>query len=144
LGTLFFDRFQTKYNGAEQDVLGGGFASPINNSVYNQIDNVFTYDARALMDDLEEGTYYFKFRLKSTDGISFDVGKAIPWKTKARKEVMGGATQVRLKGMKFRELEEKISIIQQSRLGSGKKWTHLVEDTRESVQKIMIKKLDCN
>lgn len=87
LGTLFFDRFQTKYNGKEQDILGGGFASPVNNSVYNQIDNMFTYDARALMDDLEEGTYYFKFRLRDTGGVSFDVGTAIPWKTKAGKEV---------------------------------------------------------
>lgn len=144
LKTLFFDRFQTKFNGVEQDILGGGFASPINNSIYNQVDNVFTYDARALMDDLEEGTYYFKFRLKNTDGVSFDVGPAIPWKTKAGKEVMGGATQVRLKGMKFGGIEEKIDIIQQSRLDAGKKWTHLVEDTRESVKKIMTKKLDCN
>jgi hypothetical protein len=90
------------------------------------------------------GTYYFKFRLKNTSGISFDVGPAIPWKTKAGKEVIGGATQVRLKGMKFNNLIENIDIIQQARLGTGKKWTNLVEDTRESVRKIMTKNLDCN
>ncbi|QYS89476.1 hypothetical protein [Flavobacterium davisii] len=144
IGTVFFDRFQTKLRGEEQDMLGGGFASPVKNSAYNQIDNVFTYDARALMDDLEEGTYYFKFRLKNSEGVTFDVGPAIPWKTKAGKKVMGGATQVRLKGMKFSAIEDKIDIIQQSRLGSGKNWTHLIEDTRESVKKVMNKNIDCN
>ncbi|MFK7113513.1 hypothetical protein V3468_03570, partial [Flavobacterium oreochromis] len=144
IGTIFFDRFQTKYNGSIQDKLGGGFASPVNNSVYNRVDNVFTYDARALMDDLEEGTYYFKFRLKNTEGITFDVGPAIPWKTKAGKKVMGGATQVRLKGMKFNAIENKIDIIQQSRLLSGNKWEHMIEDTRESVNKVMNKNINCD
>lgn len=51
---------------------------------------------------------------------------------------------MRLNGMKFDKLERQIDIIQQSRLGTGKKWTHLVEDTRESVKKIMNQKIDCN
>jgi len=111
---------------------------------YNQIDNVFTYDARALMDDLKEVTYYFKFRLKNTEGISFDIGEAIPWKTKAGKKVMGTAVQVKLKGKKFKDLKESIDIIQQSKLSSGNEWKHIIEDTREAVHKILSKNLNCN
>lgn len=143
---LVFDRFQTKYRGIEQSKLGGSYASPVLGSQYNQIDNVFTYDARALMDDLEEGTYYIKFRLKNTDNITFEVGEAIPWKNKKGVKTAGGAVQVKINNKKFSDLIEgkDYDIIQQSRRESNGSWKHLIEDTRELVNKILSKQLDCN
>lgn len=142
---LVFDRFQTKYRGVEQSQLGGSYASPVLGSQYNQIDNVFTYDARALMDDLEEGTHYIKFRLKNTDNITFEVGEAIPWKNKKGVKTSGGAIQVKIKDRKFSDLIEgkDYDIIQQSRKSNGS-WKHLIEDTREVVNKILRKPLNCN
>ena len=49
---VYFDRFQSN------KVLSGSFASPVYKGEYNKIDMPFTYDSRALLDDIKEGTYY--------------------------------------------------------------------------------------
>lgn len=97
------------------------------------------------MDDLEEGTYYIKFRLKNTDNTTFEVGEAIPWKNKKGIKTSGGAIQVKIKDKKFSDLIEgkDYDIIQKSRKNNGS-WEHLIEDTREAVNKILSKKLDCD
>lgn len=46
--------------------------------------------------------------------------------------------------IKFDKLDEEIDIIQQSKLSSGNKWKHIIEDTREAVHKILSKNLNCN
>ena len=73
-----FDRFQT---GNNSHVLGGRYASPVLNSSEGVEDLVFTYDSRALADEIQNGTYYYKFRLKGnlSQDIEFKYGEAIPW-----------------------------------------------------------------
>jgi len=69
-----FDRFQ----GYED--LGGRFASPVN-SGEGVGDLVFTYDSRALNTQIQDGTYYIKFKLKNNlpSDLKFEYGETIPW-----------------------------------------------------------------
>ena len=129
---LVFDRFQTvgkdrKGNPLEFQKLGGGFASPVEVNKYGA-QYPFTYKSRALMDELQEGTYYIKFKMLSTKNIEFRVGEAMPWKTKRGVPVEGMANQV-LTNIKFHNMQNNVDykILQRS-VKRGTKWTHEIDD----------------
>ena len=100
-----FDRFQT---GNNADKLGGGFASPVLNSNEGVADLIFTYDSRALADRIQEGTYYYKFKIKDIvpANLEFEYGEAIPWF-----KLQGNADQVK-SSMKFGDLKDNIEVIE--------------------------------
>ncbi len=79
---------------------------------------VFTYDSRALANTIEEGTYYFKFKLLGDlpNGLVFEYGEAIPWFN-----LSGLADQVK-SNMKFDELLNRgnIEILETLMFKSGK------------------------
>ncbi|MCV6631542.1 MAG: fibronectin type III domain-containing protein [Flavobacteriaceae bacterium] len=124
---LIFDRFQTlDYQGVPQPNLNGGFASPVRVNNY-EIEMPFTFNSRALMDEITEGTYYIRFQLKNTEGLIFQKGKAIPWYTKDGKFVEGGAEQIQT-NIRFNELDPKDYLILQKSVRKGTKWDHLIDD----------------
>lgn len=107
-----FDRFQV---GKYADGLGGGFASPVLNSNEGVADLVFTYDSRALASKIQEGTYYYKFKIKDeVPGLFFEYGEAIPWFG-----YMGTADQVK-SSLKFNDILSHIEIIEKLKFEGGK------------------------
>ncbi|MEX0274212.1 MAG: hypothetical protein AB3N16_07540, partial [Flavobacteriaceae bacterium] len=70
-----FDRFQ------KQPSLGGSYASPIRNRGEGVGDLHYTYDSRALKDKMEDGMYYFSFKIRPTarSGLSIEEGDVMPW-----------------------------------------------------------------
>lgn len=146
-----FDRFQNprvdKADGKVTEVieLGGGFASPVKLDEYNKIDIPFTYDSRALLEDIQEGMVYIKFRIKKADGLKFRYGDAIPWKNKNGISQQGLAKQVESSTMKFHD-EAFINgihydIVQRSVFRGGR-WVDDIEDLTFRVDKL-IKNIDC-
>ncbi|MDO6808360.1 fibronectin type III domain-containing protein [Zobellia galactanivorans] len=92
-----FDRFQGYEN------LGGKYASPVK-SGEGVGDLVFTYDSRALISQIQEGTYYLKFKLKNNlpVNLTFEYGEAIPWFG-----TLGNADQIK-SSYKFSDLIEDV------------------------------------
>ncbi len=140
---VVYDRFQTvrvdkEGNIIESQKLGGGFASPVPKNKYD-VDYPYSYASRALMDDISEGTYYIKFKLKNTQGVSFEVGEAIPWRTKEGKRVQGKATQIK-SNVKLNELEKDIDyeILQRS-VYRNSNWVDEVEDIGFQLDKFKFK-----
>ncbi len=145
-----YDRFQTPRvleNGDIQSIenLGGGFASPVFKGEYNKIDIPYTYDSRALLDNIQEGTVYIKFRIKDPNGLSFKYGEALPWKNRAQGKLQGKAMQVQIENIKFHSegFKGKYDIVQKS-IYRNKKWHHEINDLSETVDNIMgnLKKCD--
>ncbi len=114
-----FDRFQV---GSSANALGGGFASPVLNSSEGVNDLIFTYDSRALSNKIQEGTYYYKFRIKTnvSSNLEFEYGEAIPWFN-----LLGNADQIK-SNIKFDILLKQgdIEIIETLRFEGGK-WLKL-------------------
>ena len=146
-----FDRFQNpkvdKADGKITEVteLGGGFASPVYKNEYNKIDIQYTYDSRALLEDVQEGIVYIKFKIKDASGIEFSYGDAIPWKNKNGIKQQGLAKQIRTKP-KFHESSFKKGIIYdivQHSIFRGGKWVDEIEDLTYKMDKI-ITKIDCS
>ncbi|WP_264529648.1 fibronectin type III domain-containing protein [Flavobacterium sp. N502540] len=146
-----FDRFQNpkvdKADGKITEVteLGGGFASPVYKNEYNKIDIQYTYDSRALLEDVQEGMVYIKFKIKDASGIEFSYGDAIPWKNKNGIKQQGLAKQIRTKP-KFHESSFKKGItydIVQRSVFRGGKWVDDIEDLTYKMDKI-ITKIDCS
>ncbi|WP_425658301.1 fibronectin type III domain-containing protein [Tenacibaculum ascidiaceicola] len=144
-----YDRFQTPRileNGDVQSIetLGGGFASPVFKGEYN-IDIPYTYDSRALLDNVKEGTVYIKFRVKDPKGLIFKYGEAIPWKNRTEDKLQGMAMQVQIDGIKFHSdgFKDKYDIVQKSIYRNGK-WEKITEDVSKKVDDIMgnLKKCD--
>lgn len=71
---LRIDRFQ------KEPGLGGGFGSPILQNGEGIDDLVYTYDSRMLADDLDDGVYYFSFKMsnKAVD-VDLKIGDVAPW-----------------------------------------------------------------
>ena len=150
IGDLF-DRFQNpkvdKADGKVTEVteLGGGFASPVKLDEYNKIDIPYTYDSRALLEDVQEGMVYIKFRIKKADGFSFSYGDAIPWKNNKGVMQQGLAKQVQSTTMRFHDDVFKRGIhydIVQRSIFRGGKWVDDIEDLAFKVDKL-IEKIDC-
>ncbi|WP_131494904.1 fibronectin type III domain-containing protein [Flavobacterium sp. MEB061] len=150
IGDLF-DRFQNpkvdKADGKVTEVteLGGGFASPVNLDEYNKIDIPYTYDSRALLEDIQEGMVYIKFRMKNVDGLKFSYGDAIPWKNKNGVLQQGLAKQIQ-SNHKFHDATYFIKgatydIVQRSVFRGGK-WVDEIEDLTFKVDKL-IKNIHC-
>lgn len=146
-----FDRFQNpkvdKADGKITEVteLGGGFASPVKLDDYNKIDIPYTYDSRALLEDIQEGMVYIKFRMKNVDGLKFSYGDAIPWKNKNGVMQQGLAKQIQ-SNHKFHDVTYFIKgatydIVQRSVFRGGK-WVDEIEDLTFKVDKL-IKNIDC-
>ncbi|MBF4516607.1 fibronectin type III domain-containing protein [Flavobacterium sp. ANB] len=146
-----FDRFQNpkvdKADGKITEVteLGGGFASPVKLDEYNKIDIPYTYDSRALLEDIQEGMVYIKFRMKNVDGLKFSYGDAIPWKNKNGVLQQGLAKQIQ-SNHKFHDATYFIKgatydIVQRSVFRGGK-WVDEIEDLTFKVDKLMTK-IDC-
>lgn len=107
-----FDRFQ---EGKYAAGLGGSFASPILNSGEGVEDLIFTYDSRALANQIKEGTYYYKFRIKDDiPSLIFEYGEAIPWF-----KLSGNADQIK-SNMKFNDIVDHVEIIEKLKFESGK------------------------
>jgi hypothetical protein len=79
-------------------------------------DLVFTYDSRALVDRIQEGTYYYKFKIKDNvpSILEFEYGEAIPWF-----KLQGNADQVK-SSIKFGELKNNIEILEVLKFERGK------------------------
>jgi hypothetical protein len=89
------------------------------NSNEGVADLVFTYDSRALADRIEDGTHYFKFKLKDNipANLEFEYGEAIPWFN-----LPGNADQIK-SSMKFQDLKPNIEILEVLKFdGKNKKW----------------------
>ncbi|MFC3757909.1 fibronectin type III domain-containing protein [Chryseobacterium tructae] len=71
---LRIDRFQNRPS------LGGGFGSPILQNGEGVDDLVYTYDSRMLATDMNDGDYYFSFKMsnKATD-VDLKIGDVAPW-----------------------------------------------------------------
>ncbi len=95
-----FDRFQGPGG------INGSFASPVNSN--EDIENpFFTYDSRALKNDIREGTQYILFEIKSSapSSLKFEYGDIIPWFGK-----QGLGDQVK-SSMNFGSLTDHITIL---------------------------------
>lgn len=107
-----FDRFQ---EGKYADGLGGSFASPVLNSSEGVEDLIFTYDSRALANQIKEGTYYYKFRIKDdVPSLIFEYGEAIPWFN-----LQGTADQIK-SSLKFNDILDHLEIIEKLKFENGK------------------------
>ena len=75
--TLTIDRFQ------KETSLGGGFGSPILRNGEGVESLAYTYDSRMLSDKLDDGVYYFSFRMsdKASD-VQLKIGDVAPWFSK--------------------------------------------------------------
>ncbi len=123
--------------------LAGGFASPVYKGEY-KIDIPYTYDSRAILSDIEEGTVYIKFRIKDASGLEFKYGKALPWKSKDGEKLQGMAMQVQ-SNVNLKDIDKsKYDIVQQSIYEGNGKWKHIVEDKSVKVDKILDKIKNCN
>lgn len=145
-GNLFegmYDRFQSMYQGKPSMNLAGGFASPVYKGEYN-IDIPFTYDSRAILSDIEEGTVYIKFRMKDATGVEFKYGEALPWKNKEGKKLQGMAMQVQ-SNVNLKDIDPAdYDIVQKSIYEGNGNWKHIVEDKSIKVDKILDKIKKCN
>jgi len=96
---LVFDRFQNTSS------LSGRYASPVQSG--EGIDDlVFTYDSRALKDQITEGTFYIKFKLTALPtNLKFQYGEAVPWF-----DNLGSADQIK-SSINFADLEADINYI---------------------------------
>ena len=116
-----FDRFQKSEN------LDGSFAAPVGKDEYFKIDIPYTYDSRALLSNIEEGTVYIKFKIKDSKGLEFNYGPAAPWKNKKGNPLSGKAQQIQ-SNVKFDELNpNSFEIVQKSVFKNGE-WKHIIED----------------
>ncbi|MBB6460277.1 hypothetical protein [Flammeovirga kamogawensis] len=108
---LVFDRFQTS------ESLGGSFASPVRSTSHGVEDLVYTYDSRALSNNIEEGTYYLKFKFKSNlpENLALEYGEAIPWFN-----LSGNAEQVK-SSLYFQDLlaDELIEVVEKLKYQNG-------------------------
>ena len=77
--TLRIDRFQ------KETSLGGGFGSPILRNGEGIESLAYTYDSRMLSDKLDDGVYYFSFKMsdKATD-VQLKIGDVAPWFSKSQ------------------------------------------------------------
>lgn len=77
--TLRIDRFQ------KETSLGGGFGSPILRNGEGIESLAYTYDSRMLSDKLDDGVYYFSFRMsdKASD-VQLKIGDVAPWFSKSQ------------------------------------------------------------
>ena len=77
--TLRVDRFQ------KETSLGGGFGSPILRNGEGIESLAYTYDSRMLSDKLDDGVYYFSFKMsdKATD-VQLKIGDVAPWFSKSQ------------------------------------------------------------
>lgn len=138
-----YDRFQSMYQGKPSMNLAGGFASPVYKGEYN-IDIPFTYDSRAILSDIEEGTVYIKFRMKDATGVEFKYGEALPWKNKEGKKLQGMAMQVQ-SNVNLKDIDPAdYDIVQKSIYEGNGNWKHIVEDKSIKVDKILDKIKKCN
>ncbi len=124
--------------------MSGGFASPVFKGEYNKIDIPYTYDSRALLDNIQEGTVYIKFRVKDPEGLTFKYGEAIPWKNKDGQKLQGMAMQVQ-SNVNLKDIDKsRYDIVQKSIYEGNGEWRHIVEDVSKKVDDIMGNLKNCN
>ena len=122
--------------------LGGRFASPVFQGEYNKIDMPFTYDSRALLDDIQEGTVYIKFKIIDYSDLEFKYGNAIPWKNRKGEVVSGNAKQIESNKGFHTLAEESYEIIQKS-VFKGGKWIDIIPDKSLKIDDL-VKKIKCD
>ncbi|MBL4560317.1 MAG: hypothetical protein JKX79_04975 [Labilibaculum sp.] len=95
--------------------MGGSFASPVNSSE-GVFDLVFTYDSRALANNIKEGAYYYKFKLKGDlpNNLTFEYSEAIPWF-----DLPGNADQIK-SNISFDKLSNNVEIVETLKYIGGK------------------------
>ncbi|MFK8274175.1 hypothetical protein ACI76Y_00670 [Capnocytophaga cynodegmi] len=72
--TFTIDRFQ------KETSLGGGFGSPILRNGEEVESLIYTYDSRMLSDKLDDGIYYFSFKMSSkSSDVQLKIGNVAPW-----------------------------------------------------------------
>jgi hypothetical protein len=126
-----FDRFQDPGN----KTLGGRFASPVEKSEFGVLEKHYSYDSRALSNEIQEGTVYIKFKIKNKNGITLNYGEAIPWKTKTGIPVSGKAMQIE-SNVYFKNFKSIDYEIIQLSIRKGGKWEDEIKDLSRIFDKI--------